>query len=66
MEQSLDDVKNKDQYSAQNDSLKITYPLNESLRMLKEKHRTVAKLHQERYEQVRSMSLNFLAVLRSD
>lgn len=58
MEASLDDQKRSDLYASLNEELTITYPLLECLRTLKEKHRTISKLHHERYEQVKSQSNN--------
>lgn len=56
METSLDDVKNNVNYHVTDDQLKISYPLTQCLQNLKEKHKTISQLHQERYEQVKSMS----------
>ena len=54
MEASLDDNA-KDQYQLDNGDLKVTVPLTHCLQGLKEKHNTVAKIHRERFEQVKSM-----------
>lgn len=54
MEASLDDAKPNGLYAPKEDTLKITYPLNECLETLRAKHKTISKLHQERYEQVKS------------
>ena len=40
---------------AENEELEVTYPLTESLQALREKHRTVIRLHQERFEQVKKL-----------
>ena len=54
MEASLDDNAN-DQYQLDNGDLKVTVPLTHCLQGLKEKHNAVAKIHRERFEQVKSM-----------
>lgn len=48
-----------------NDEPQITYPLTRCLKTLKDKYNTVAKQHQERFEQMRSelTILSFRAVL---
>jgi hypothetical protein len=51
MQQSLDGTP-QDAYT--NSDIKVTYPLKPCLQALKEKHNTVAKLHRERYTQVKS------------
>jgi len=55
MECSLDDSRPSGEEEDENDGLTITYPLLECIYSLKEKHRTVAKLHRERYEQVKKL-----------
>lgn len=55
MEASLDDVKDRPQYQAEDEALKITYPLTRCLQVLKEKHLTISKLHRERFEQVKKL-----------
>ncbi|CAK1361896.1 Anaphase spindle elongation protein 1 [Cercospora beticola] len=55
MERSLDDTRPKDDYEAEKDGLKITYPLLNCIERLKQKHHTIAKLHRERYEQVKKL-----------
>jgi protein regulator of cytokinesis 1 len=55
MERSLDDTRHKDDYESEKDGLKITYPLLNCLDRLKQKQHTVAKLHRERYEQVKKL-----------
>lgn len=54
MEASLDDTKQNVLYAQKDDALKVTYPLSECLETLRAKHKTVSKLHHERYEQVKS------------
>ena len=54
MEASLDDAKSNGLYAPKDDDLKVSYPLVECLEVLKAKHKTISKLHQERYEQVKS------------
>lgn len=56
MEASLDDRATNDQYQHEDNDLKVTVPLMRCLQTLKEKHNTVAKIHRERYEQVKSES----------
>lgn len=55
MERSLDDTRPKDDYEAEKDGLKVTYPLLNCIERLKQKHHTIAKLHRERYEQVKKL-----------
>jgi protein regulator of cytokinesis 1 len=54
METSLDDTKSLHEYSIEDESLKVTYPLIQCLQTLKEKHGQLHKLHKERFEQVKS------------
>ena len=53
MEASLDDASNN-QYQLDDEELKVTTPLSQCLQSLKEKHNTIAKVHRERFEQVKS------------
>jgi protein regulator of cytokinesis 1 len=53
MERAIDDTKHDDEYEVEQD---VTYPLLACIQTLKEKHHTVAKLHRERYEQVRKLA----------
>lgn len=53
MERAIDDTKHDDEYEPEQD---VTYPLLNCIQTLKEKHHTVAKLHRERYEQVRKLA----------
>ncbi|KAI0480416.1 microtubule associated protein-domain-containing protein [Xylariaceae sp. FL0804] len=55
MEISLDDSKGQRGYACDGDSLQITYPLAQCLRVLKEKHMQITKLHRERFEQVKKL-----------
>jgi Ase1/PRC1/MAP65 family protein len=54
MEVSLDDTKGRHEYEAENEDLKVYYPLTRCLQGLKEKHLQVSKIHKERFEQVKS------------
>ena len=54
MEASLDDEKDRG-YDLETDGLRVTFPLNECLRDLKEKYNTVNRLHRERFEQVKKL-----------
>lgn len=54
MEASLDDNKSRLEYEPEDEDLKITYPLIRCLQGLKEKHFQIAKLHKERFEQIKS------------
>lgn len=54
MEASLDDNKAHHEYEAEDEDLKITYPLTRCLQVLKEKHQQISRLHKERFEQVKS------------
>ena len=56
MEASLEDRKSNDNYAPDDDTLKVTVPLSRCLKSLKEKHNTIAKLHRDRFEQVKSKS----------
>jgi len=56
MEASLDDNKSRHEYEAEDENLKITYPLLRCVQGLKEKHLMISKLHRERFEQVKSRS----------
>ena len=54
MEASLEDDKLTTSYQLDHEDLKVTLPLTRCLQTLKEKHTTIAKLHRERFEQVKS------------
>ncbi|KAI0191222.1 microtubule associated protein-domain-containing protein [Xylaria flabelliformis] len=53
METSLDDT--KAQHSPGDDDLQVTFPLIQCLKVLKEKHTQISKLHRERFEQVKKL-----------
>ena len=54
MQASLEDRATNVQYQHDDNELMITVPLLRCLQTLKEKHNTVAKVHRERFEQVKS------------
>jgi Ase1/PRC1/MAP65 family protein len=54
METSLEDSKPSNTYQLDHQDLKVTIPLTRCLQKLKEKHNTIAKIHHERFEQVKS------------
>lgn len=54
MEASLEDRKPSNTYQLESHDLKVTIPLTRCVQKLKEKHNTLAKIHQERFEQVKS------------
>lgn len=54
MEASLDDEKNQG-YDLDTNGLRVTYPLIDCLRDLKEKYNTISRLHRERFEQVKKL-----------
>ena len=54
MEASLDDEKDHG-YDLNTTGLRVTFPLNECLRSLKEQYNTVSRLHRERFEQVKKL-----------
>lgn len=54
MEVALDNNKTRHEYEAEDEDLKISFPLVRCLQGLKEKHLQISKLHRERFEQVRS------------
>lgn len=58
MESSLDDSRSRRDYH-DDDDLQITYPLNQCLLTLKEKHLQISRIHRERFEQVKSTSSPF-------
>ncbi|KAK7750986.1 Microtubule bundling protein [Diatrype stigma] len=55
MEASLDGSISQRNSNSEDDGLKITYPLTQCLKQLKEKHSQVSKLHRERFEQVNKL-----------
>ncbi|KAF2225773.1 microtubule associated protein-domain-containing protein [Elsinoe ampelina] len=56
MEAALDDTKVRDDYDRDDDDLQVTCPLLSCIDHLKQKHKTIAKLHRERYEQVKRLA----------
>lgn len=54
MEKSLEDSK-EFAYQINTQDMKITYPLVDCLRDLKEKYNTISRLHRERFEQVKKL-----------
>ncbi|KAL8656880.1 MAG: hypothetical protein Q9226_002474 [Calogaya cf. arnoldii] len=54
MEASLEDHKPSGTYPLDDTKLKVTVPLTRCVAGLKEKYNTVARLHSERFEQVKS------------
>ncbi|KAF2148265.1 hypothetical protein K461DRAFT_329872 [Myriangium duriaei CBS 260.36] len=56
MEASLDDTKTSDDYDREDDELRVTHPLLQCIEQLKQKHKTISKLHRERYEQVKKLA----------
>lgn len=61
MEMSLDDT--RAQRNPEDDDLQVTFPLTQCLKVLREKHTQIAKLHRERFEQVKSKTPAFSAFL---
>ncbi|KAM3528209.1 hypothetical protein MY4038_005988 [Beauveria bassiana] len=53
METSLDDSKGRRDYDS--DDITITYPLNHCLQTLREKQTHIARLHRERFEQIKKL-----------
>lgn len=58
METSLVDRAANNAYQLDDKELKVTIPLTRCLQSLKEKHNEVAKIHRERFEQVKSMDIS--------
>ena len=63
MEASLEDHKPNDDYQLNNEELKVTIPLATCLQTLKEKHNNIAKIHRERFEQVKSTSHLVISII---
>lgn len=63
MEASLEDRVANDAYLIESTEFKVTIPLTKCLQGLKEKHNSVAKIHRERFEQVKSKIYNSLREL---
>ena len=57
MEASLEDRPSDDVYQLDDEDLKVTVPLTRCLQNLKERHNAVAKIHRERFEQVKSEAI---------
>jgi protein regulator of cytokinesis 1 len=57
MDVSLNGPKDRHEYEAEDEELKITVPLIPCLQALKEKHTQISKIHKERFEQVKSSYL---------
>ncbi|KAK0388448.1 hypothetical protein NLU13_4692 [Sarocladium strictum] len=55
MEASLDDSARRSR-NLEDEELQITYPLNRCLQVLREKQTQIARLHKERYEQVKKLA----------
>jgi protein regulator of cytokinesis 1 len=55
MEASLEDDKQNAGYDLDTTNLRVTYPLTDCLRDLKEKYNTVCRLHRDRFEQVKKL-----------
>lgn len=54
MEASLEDSSSDNDFQLDERDLKVTAPLTRCLQSLKEKHNAIAKIHRERFEQVKS------------
>lgn len=54
MEASLEDEKLSNVYQLDDKDLRVNAPLTRCLQGLKEKHNSVAKVHRDRFEQVKS------------
>lgn len=54
MEASLEDQKPNGTYQLEDQQLKVTVPLTRCVSDLKQKYNTIARLHAERFEQVKS------------
>lgn len=54
MESSLEDRSSDNDYQLDETDLKVTAPLTRCLQSLKEKHNAIARIHRERFEQVKS------------
>lgn len=57
MEVSVNGPKDKLEYEAEDEDLKITTPLIPCLQSLKEHHLQIARIHKERFEQVKSQCI---------
>jgi protein regulator of cytokinesis 1 len=54
MDVSINGAKDRHEYEAEDEDLKITTPLIPCLQALKEKHLQISRIHKERFEQVKS------------
>jgi len=54
MDVSINGAKDRHEYEAEDEDLKITTPLIPCLQYLKEKHTQISRIHKERFEQVKS------------
>jgi len=54
MDVSINGPKDRHEYEAEDENLKITTPLISCLQALKEKHLQISRIHKERFEQVKS------------
>ena len=54
MDVSINGPKDRHEYEAEDEDLKITTPLLPCLQALKEKHLQISRIHKERFEQVKS------------
>ncbi|ODH47537.1 hypothetical protein GX48_06343 [Paracoccidioides brasiliensis] len=55
MEASLDDVAKHDR-KVEDPELRVTFPLNLCLKVLKEKYAIISKIHRERFEQIKKLA----------
>lgn len=58
MEASLEDQKPNGTHRLEDEQIKVAVPLKRCVSSLKEKHNTIARLHAERFEQVKSELLH--------
>ena len=56
MEASLEDHNLNDRYPVKKKELQVTAPLTRCVRDLKEKYNDLARIHQERFEEIKSMT----------
>lgn len=63
MEAAIEDPKPRSSYRSEDDNLEITYPLTDCIQDLREKQAQIARVHRERFEQVKSTSRPNLSVL---
>ncbi len=57
MEGSLEDPSADTDYQLDQTELKVAAPLTRCLQSLKEKHNAIARIHRERFEQVKSKTV---------